>query len=91
VISNYSYAFLNSRSTDLHYVLNSFEDECLRRIAADSNVSWMVMNTALDILRARKDVELGMYEWECSNRRVQKFHALPIVHAAQLAEAEPRL
>lgn len=76
MISSYKVDFLNSLSSyDVYTHLNCYADDCLRKIAADPDVSRLMMDAALQVLRTRRDVESYAFEWECRARRDEQFRA----------------
>jgi hypothetical protein len=83
MISSYKVEFLNSLPEyDVYTYLNSVDDNCLKKIAADPDVFPFMMNAALQVLQMRKDVELHVFAWE-------QFRVwLSAQNPAQLAGAE---
>ncbi|WP_334007908.1 hypothetical protein [Burkholderia orbicola] len=76
MISTYNVNYLNAlHAHDVYTFLNCVADDCLKNIAADSNVTPFMMDAALQVLRTRKDVELHVYEWECRSKRDERFRA----------------
>jgi hypothetical protein len=90
MISSYKVEFLNSLPEyDVYTYLNSVDDNCLKKIAADPDVFPFMMNAALQVLQMRKDVELHVFAWECRTKRDEQFRVwLSAQNPAQLAGAE---
>lgn len=85
LMSSYNLDYLNSlHQYDIYSVLQCFTDDCLRKIAKESEVSVFVMNAALQAIRMRQDVELRIFEWECQMAQDRKLHARWAKNQAQL-------
>ena len=76
MIGRYDVRYINTlHDHDVYSFLNCVTDECLKKIAADSDVMPLRMNAALQVLRTRKEVELTVFEWECRTKSEAQFRA----------------
>lgn len=74
MIGTYNVQYLNALpGYDVYTFLNCVTDDCLKKIAADPDVTPFMMNAALQVLGTRKEVESHVFAWECHTKRAERF------------------